>query len=51
MMKSWIYENHICDLGSEEFHGFITKQFNGLLPVVLLAYLVEHCTSIAEVKG
>ena len=65
MMKSWIYENHIYELRSEElnkvwssqlykqllqlrkeslkkkksssFHGFITNQFNDLLPVGLLA--------------
>ena len=33
------------------FHGFITNQLNGLLPVGLLAQLVERCTSIAEVSG
>ena len=33
------------------FHGFITNQFNDLLPVGSLAQLVERYTSIAEVKG
>lgn len=32
------------------FRGFTTNQFNDLLPVGLLALLVEHCTGIAEVK-
>ena len=36
---------------SSSFHGFITNQFNDLLPVGLLAQLVERCTGIAEVKG
>ena len=30
--------------------GFNTNQFNDLLPIVLLAQLVERCTGIAEVK-
>ena len=33
------------------FHGFKTNQFNDLLPVGLLAQLVERCTSIIEVKS
>ena len=36
---------------SSSFHGFIRNQFNDLLPVGLLAELVERCTGIAEVKG
>ena len=36
---------------SLSFHGFITHQFNDLLPVGLLAQSVEPCTGIAEVKG
>ena len=36
---------------SSSFHGFITNQFNYLLPVGLLAHLVERCTGIAEIKG
>ena len=36
---------------SSSSHGFIMNQFNDLLPVGLLAQLVERCTSIAEVKG
>ena len=31
--------------------GFITNQFNDLLPVGFLAQLVERCTGITEVKG
>ena len=31
--------------------GFITNQFNDLLPVGLFAQLVERCTGITEVKG
>ena len=30
---------------------FNTNQFNDLLPIVLLAQLVERCTGIAEIKG
>ena len=40
-----------CPSSSSSFHGFITNQFNDLLPVGLLAYLVERCTCIAEVKS
>ena len=32
-------------------HGFIWNQHKEQLPVGLLAQLVEHCTSIAEVMG
>ena len=32
------------------FGGFITNQFNVLLPVGLLCQLIERCTVIAEVK-
>ena len=42
---------HILMTTSSSFHGFITNQFNDLLPVGLLAQLVEHCTGITEVKG
>ena len=46
-----IYEFHIFITSSSSFHGFNTNQFNNLLPVGLLAQLVERCTGIAEVKG
>ena len=46
-----IYDFHIFITSSSSFHGFITNQFNNLLPVGLLAQLVERCTGIAEVKG
>ena len=36
---------------SSSFQGFIRNQFNDLLPVGLLAELVERCTGIAEVTG
>ena len=42
---------HMFMTTSSSFHRFITNQFNVLLPVGLLAQLVERCTSIAEVKG
>ena len=32
------------------FLGYITNHFNDLLPVGLLAQLVERCTGIAEVR-
>lgn len=32
------------------FPGYITNQFSDQLPVCIVAQLVEHCTSIAEVK-
>ena len=35
---------------SSSVYGFITNQFNDLLPVGLLAQLVERCTGNAEVK-
>ena len=46
-----IYDFHIFITSSSSFHGFITNQFNDLLPVGFLAQLVVHCTAIAEVKG
>ena len=46
-----IYDFHMFLNSSSSFHGFITNQFNDLLPFVLLAYVVERCTGIAEVKG
>ena len=46
-----IYDFHIFITSSSSFHGFITNQFNYLLPVGSLAWLVERCTGIAEVKG
>ena len=46
-----IYDFHIFKTSLSSFHGFITNQFNDLLPVGLLAQLVERCTGIAEVKG
>ena len=42
---SYIHES------SSSFHRFIMNQFNDLLPVGLLAQLVECCTGITEVKG
>ena len=50
-LKLWIYDFHIFKTSSSSFHGFITNQFNDLLPVGLLASLVEPCTGITEVKG
>ena len=41
-----IYDFHIFITSSSSFHGFITNQFNNLLPVGLLAD-----TDISEVKG
>ena len=46
-----IYDFHIFIISSSSFHGFITNQFNDLLPVGLLAQLVERCNGISEVKG
>ena len=46
-----IYDFHIFITSSSSFHGYITNQFNAdLLPVGLLAYLIELCTGIAEVR-
>ena len=42
---------HIFITSLSSFHGFITNQFNDMLLVGLLAYLVECCTGVAEVKG
>ena len=50
-LKLRIYDFHIFITSSSSFHGFITNQFNDLLPVGLLASLVEPCTGITEVKG
>ena len=46
-----IYDFHIFITSSSSFHGFITNQLNDLLPVGLLAQLVEYCTGITEVRG
>ena len=46
-----MYDFHIFITLSSSFHGFITHQLNDLLPVGLLAELVERCNGIAEVKG
>ena len=45
-----IYDFHIFITSSSSFHEFITNQFNDLLTVGLLAYFVDRCTGIAEVK-
>ena len=48
-----IYDFHIffscIHTSASSFHGFVTNQFDDLLPVGLL--LAERCTGIAEVKG
>ena len=46
-----IYDFHIFIISPSSFHRFITSQFNDLLPVGLLAELVERRAGIAEVKG
>ena len=46
-----IYDFHIFLTSSSSFHGFITNQFNNLLPVGLLAQSVECRNSITEVKS
>ena len=46
-----IYDFHIFLTSSSSFHRFITNQLYNLLPVGLLAQLVERCTGITEVKG
>ena len=46
-----IYDFHIFTAVYSPLHGFIWNQHSGQLPVGLLAQLVEHCTSIAEVMG
>ena len=43
-----IYDFHILISSSSSFQGFITNQQNVLLPVGLLARLVERCTGIAQ---
>ena len=45
-----MYDFHIFITSSSSFHAFIMNQFNNLLPVGLLASLVERCTVTAEVK-
>ena len=47
----FIYDFHIFITSSSSFHGSITNQLNDLLPVGLLAQLVECCTDITEVRG
>ena len=46
-----IYDLYILITSSSSFHEFITNEFNDLLPVGLLAQMVERSTGIAEVKG
>ena len=46
-----IYDRYILITSSSSFHEFITNEFNDLLPVGLLAQMVERSTGIAEVKG
>ena len=46
-----LYDFNIFITSSSSFDGFITNQFNDLIPDGLLAQLVERCTGIAEVKG
>ena len=46
-----IYDFHIFTIVYSPLHGFIWNQHDDQLPVGLLAQLVEHCTSIAEVMG
>ena len=46
-----IYDFHIFTVVYSPLHGFIWNQHDDQLPVGLLAQLVEHCTSIAEVMG
>ena len=46
-----ICDFHIFTAVYSPLHGFIWNQHSDKLPVGLLAQLVEHCTSIAEVMG
>ena len=46
-----IYDFHIFTDVYSLLHGFIWNKHSDQLPVGLLAQLVEHCTSIAEVIG
>ena len=46
-----IYDLYILITSSSSLLEFITNESNDLLPVGLLAQLVERCTGIAEVKG
>ena len=45
-----IYYFHILTVIYSPLHGFIWNQFDQL-PIGLLAWVVEHCTGIAEVIG
>ena len=45
------YDFYIFTVIYLSLHGFIWNQYKEQLPVGLLAQLVEHCTSIAEVMG
>ena len=46
-----LYDFYIFTVIYLSLHGFIWNQHKEQLPVGLLAQLVEHCTSIAEVMG
>ena len=46
-----IYELSCIHLYSSPSTGIIPTHKGGQLPVGLIAQLVEHCTSIAEVMG
>ena len=46
-----LYDFYIFTVIYLSLHGFIWNQLKEQLPVGLLAQLVEHCTSIAEVMG
>ena len=45
-----IYYFHILTVIYSLLHGFIWNQFDQF-PIGLLAWVVEHCTGIAEVIG
>ena len=45
------YDFHIFTVVDSSLHGFIWNQHNDLLPVGLLAQLVELCTGIVEVMS
>ena len=46
-----IYDFHIFITSSSSFHGFITKQFNDLLPVGLIAQLVRALHQYSSGQG
>ena len=46
-----IYDFHRFMTSSSSVHRFITNQFNDLLPVGLLAQLVERCTGSLFATG